>query len=234
MVLRNIGLTIPKNKIMAIIGPSGCGKSTLLRAINKMNNLIPSYSSEGAITVFDREYGEAQRELIELRSAVGMVFQKPSPFPRSVRGNIEYGLKIHGVKDKKVIEKIIEKTLKEAGLWEEVKDNLQQNATSLSGGQQQRLCIARTLALKPKIILMDEPCSALDPISTSIIESLMVELSKSYTIILVTHNMQQAARISDYTAFLLNGHLIEVNETGKLFENPESQLTEQYITGRFG
>lgn len=232
--LYDVTLPFPENKITAVIGPSGCGKSTLLRSINRMNDLIPGVRCEGGIDVFGQSCSNDDQSLLRLRSMVGMVFQRPTPFPRSIYENIAYGLRIHGMKDRKDLDKAVNESLVAAGLWEEVENDLKKPAVSLSGGQQQRLCIARVLALKPKIILLDEPCSSLDPISTAVIEDLMRTLSKDYSLMIVTHNMQQAARVSDYAAFMLTGRLIEFEETRRLFEHPNCTLTEQYITGRFG
>jgi len=232
--IKDVSLKIPSKKITAFIGPSGCGKSTLLRAINRMNDEINSCKMEGEI--FWRGYNLLgdQVDPVILREKIGMVFQKPNPFPKSIYDNIAYGPKIHGVKDKDELDNIVEKSLKDAALWEEVKDRLEKNALDLSGGQQQRLCIARALAVEPDVILLDEPCSALDPIATAKIEDLLEELKKDYTVVIVTHNMQQAARISDYTAYMYLGELIEFGETEQIFENPQKENTEKYITGRFG
>ncbi|MDV0444521.1 Phosphate import ATP-binding protein PstB 3 [Methanimicrococcus sp. At1] len=231
--LKKISLDIPKNKIFSFIGPSGCGKSTFLRTLNRMNDMIPTCRIEGKVHIDSENIYGKEIDVTDLRKRVGMVFQKANPFPMSIYENVAYGPKIHGV-SKKEIPKIVEESLQSAALWDEVKDRLKDPAFSLSGGQQQRLCIARTLAVKPEIILFDEPCSALDPISTGKIEELMTELKKEYTIIIVTHNMQQAARISDCTAFFLSGELIESGETVQIFENPRDKKTEGYITGRFG
>ncbi len=229
--LKNINLEIPEKMITALIGPSGCGKSTFIRCINRMYDLIEGVRVEGevlydGINIYDKEV-----DVVEIRKKIGMVFQKPNPFPMSIFDNVAYGPKIHGAKN---IGQIVEQSLKDAALWEEVSDRLDQPALGLSGGQQQRLCIARTLAMRPDVILFDEPCSALDPISTAKIESLMEKLKANYTQVIVTHNMQQAARISDITAFFLLGELIEVGETKRLFEMPREKSTEDYITGRFG
>jgi phosphate transport system ATP-binding protein len=230
--LRDITMDIKKNRVTAIIGPSGCGKSTFIRCFNRMNDFLDDFRIEGEIIIDGVNIYDS--DPVELRKNVGMVFQKPNPFPKSIYENIAYGPKVHGVTDKKMLDELVEKSLKEAALWEEVKDRLNDNAYEFSGGQQQRLCIARALAVKPKIILFDEPCSALDPIATAKVEDLIIDLKKEYTVVIVTHNMQQAARVSDLTAFLYLGELIEYDETEKLFENPEKELTEQYITGRFG
>jgi len=232
--LKDISVDIPKNSITAFIGPSGCGKSTFLRCFNRMNDLIKGCRVEGDVLVGGDNIYESNVDVVELRKRVGMVFQKPNPFPMSIYENIAYGPRIHGEKNKEKLNSIVEETLKAAALWDEVSDQLDSPALDLSGGQQQRLCIARTLAVKPEIILLDEPCSALDPISTSKIEDLLMELKKDYTIVIVTHNMQQAARVSDYTAYFLLGELTEFGETRQIFEMPREKSTEDYITGRFG
>ncbi|PHP45809.1 phosphate ABC transporter ATP-binding protein [Methanosarcinales archaeon ex4572_44] len=232
--LIDIEIEIPKNRITALIGPSGCGKTTFIRCLDRMNDLIPGTVTKGEILVNGGDITRRDVDVVSLRKKIGMVFQKPNPFPSSIFENIAYGPRIHGENNKERLTEIVEESLKRAALWDEVKDRLNLSALSLSGGQQQRLCIARTLAVEPDIILFDEPCSALDPISTSKIEDLMVELRKRYTIVIVTHNMQQAARVSDYTAFFLNGELIEFDETRKLFKTPREKSTEDYITGRFG
>ncbi len=232
--IRNISLKVKKNSVMALIGPSGCGKSTFLRCINRMNDIIPETKITGDIKIDDVSIYGSKYNVTALRRKVGMVFQKSNPFPKSIFENIAYGLKINGVKDKYEIEYIVEKSLKDTALWDEVKDRLHKSALGLSGGQQQRLCIARTLAIQPEVILMDEPASALDPISTQKIEELIQVLKKDYTIIIVTHNMQQAARVSDYTAFFYMGELIEVDKTEKIFTRPSKEMTENYITGKFG
>ncbi|WP_276608226.1 phosphate ABC transporter ATP-binding protein PstB [Aquibacillus halophilus] len=229
-----VNLTIPKNKITAVIGPSGCGKSTLLKTLNRMNDMIPGVKTSGQILYQDQDIFRKKQMVEELRTQVGMVFQKPNPFPKSIYENIAYGPRIHGIKKKKILDEIVEKSLRGAAIWDEVKDRLNQNAYSLSGGQQQRVCIARCLAIEPNVLLMDEPTSALDPISTLKIEELIKDLKDKYTIIIVTHNMQQAARISDKTAFMLNGELVEFTDTDTLFSNPKDKRTEDYITGRFG
>jgi phosphate transport system ATP-binding protein len=231
--LKKININIEKNSVTALIGPSGCGKSTFLRTLNRMNDLISNVKIDGEI-IFEEKNIYGTYEVIELRKKVGMVFQKPNPFPMSIYENVAYGPKIHGIKNKDKLDSIVEESLKKAALWEEVKDRLNKNALGLSGGQQQRLCIARVLAVEPEVLLMDEPTSALDPISTQKIEELINELKKSYTVIIVTHNMQQAGRISDFTAFFLNGEIIEFNTTEKLFSVPTDKRTEDYITGRFG
>ncbi len=232
--IKNVDLKIPKHKITAIIGPSGCGKSTFLRALNRMNEVIPISRTTGSVFYNGQDIYSSDTDVVELRKKVGMVFQKPNPFPKSIYENIAYGPKIHGIKNKAELNAIVEETLKSAALWDEIEDRLHSSAMGLSGGQQQRLCIARAMAVKPEIILMDEPCSALDPISTAKIEDLMIELKQDYTVIIVTHNMMQAARVSDYTAYFLLGELIEYSETKDLFEYPKDKRTEDYITGRFG
>lgn len=232
--LKDINMTFEPNTVTALIGPSGCGKSTFLRLFNRMNDLIPSFKVEGLVTVNGQNVYSKEVKLDEMRKNVGMVFQKPNPFPKSIYENVAYGLRVNGINNKKVIEETVERSLKQAALWDEVKDSLKKSAMDLSGGQQQRLCIARALAVQPKLILMDEPASALDPISTSHIEELIFELKKDYTIIIVTHNLQQAGRISDHTAFFYLGELIEYNLTNKIFLNPDNERTQNYITGRFG
>jgi len=232
--LKNINLDIIKNEVTALIGPSGCGKSTFLRTLNRMNDLISGVRIEGSILFDGVDIYKDDFDVVELRKRVGMVFQSPNPFPKSVYENVAYAPKIHGLKDKRKLDEIVEKSLRGAALWDEVKDRLYKPATGLSGGQQQRLCIARALAIEPEVLLMDEPTSALDPISTMRIEELIQELKKNYTIVIVTHNMQQAARISDKTAFFLNGELIEMDKTEIIFTKPRDQRTEDYITGRFG
>ncbi|MGA9099369.1 MAG: phosphate ABC transporter ATP-binding protein PstB [Methanotrichaceae archaeon] len=229
--LKNINLDIPEKKITALIGPSGCGKSTFLRCINRMNDLVDHVRIEGKILYDDKDIYAKDTDVVELRKKIGMVFQKPNPFPMSIYDNIAYGPRIHGAHN---VSGIVERSLKDAALWDEVSDRLDKPALGLSGGQQQRLCIARTLAMKPDVILFDEPCSALDPISTGKIESLMDRLKENYTQVIVTHNMQQGARISDFTAFFLLGKLIEAGETKRIFEMPKEKSTEDYITGRFG
>lgn len=229
--LKNINLEIPEKKITALIGPSGCGKSTFIRCLNRMNDLVDKVLIEGEVLYEGINIYAKDVDVVEIRKRIGMVFQKPNPFPMSIYDNVAYGPRIHGAKN---IDQIVERSLKDAALWEEVSDRLNQPALGLSGGQQQRLCIARTLAMRPDVILLDEPCSALDPISTAKIESLMEVLKENYTQVIVTHNMQQAARVSDITAFFLLGELIEVGETKRLFEMPIEKSTEDYITGRFG
>ncbi len=231
--LKNVTVSIEKGSVTALIGPSGCGKSTFLRTLNRMNDLIDGIRIEGEVT-FDGANIYRHYDEIGLRKRVGMVFQKPNPFPMSIYDNIAYGLRIHGNRNRKSIDEIIEKSLKGASLWEDVKDRLNKNALGLSGGQQQRLCIARTLAIEPEIILMDEPTSALDPISTGKVEDLIVNMKNKYTVLIVTHNMQQAARISDYTAFFYQGVLVEFDKTENVFSNPREKKTEDYISGRFG
>jgi phosphate transport system ATP-binding protein len=232
--LKNINLDIYENEVTAIIGPSGCGKSTYIKTLNRMIELIPIVKTSGEISYRGRNIFEKSYTVEELRTKVGMVFQKPNPFPKSIYENVAYGPKIHGIRDKKVLDEVVEKSLKGAAIWDEVKDRLHQNAYGLSGGQQQRLCIARCLAIEPDVILMDEPTSALDPISTLKVEELVQELKKNFSIIIVTHNMQQAARISDKTAFFLNGEVVEFDQTNKIFSTPSDKRTEDYITGRFG
>ena len=232
--LKNVNITIPEKSITAFIGPSGCGKSTFLKTLNRMNDLIPSVKITGEVCYNGQNIYDSSVDVNELRCEIGMVFQKPNPFPMSIYDNIAYGPRTHGIKSKVKLDEIVEQSLRDAAIWDEVKDRLKKNALGMSGGQQQRLCIARALAVKPKILLMDEPTSALDPISTLRIEELAIELKKSYTIVIVTHNMQQAVRISDNTAFFLLGELIEYGETEKLFSQPVDKRTEDYITGRFG
>lgn len=233
-ILKNINIKIPKNAVTSLIGPSGCGKSTFIRTLNRMNDLIDGFKKEGKVLLDGKDIYDPKVDVVELRKRIGMVFQKANPFPKSIFDNVAYGLRIHGIVEKDKIEKKVEESLKAAALWDEVKDKLDKSAMGLSGGQQQRLCIARTIAVSPEVILMDEPCSALDPISTTKIEDLIHRLKKDYTIIIVTHNMQQATRVSKYTAFFLNGEIIESGLTEKLFIEPEDKRTEDYITGRFG
>ena len=232
--LHDVTLQIPERKIFALIGPSGSGKSTFLRTLNRMNDLIYKTRVTGKIEIDGQDIYDPKVDVVQLRSAVGMVFQKPNPFPTSIFDNVAYGPRAHGIKDKKKLNAIVEKSLRQAALWDEVRNRLDESGTSLSGGQQQRLCIARVMAVEPDIILMDEPTSALDPLATARIEDLLNELKKDYTIVIVTHNMEQAARVSDKTAFFLDGALIEIGETDQLFTNPAKQETEDYITGKFG
>ncbi|MFW6035735.1 MAG: phosphate ABC transporter ATP-binding protein PstB [Halothermotrichaceae bacterium] len=232
--LKDIDLSIKKNKVTALIGPSGCGKSTFLRTLNRMNELIEGSKVSGEVLLEGEDIYSQKMDVVELRKKVGMVFQQPNPFPKSIYENVAYGPKIHGLKDKNKLEQIVEESLKGAALWNEVKDSLHKSGLSISGGQQQRLCIARALAVKPDVLLMDEPASALDPVATAKIEELIDTLKKDYTIVIVTHSMQQAARVSDNTAFFLMGELVEFDKTEIIFENPEDQRTEDYITGRFG
>lgn len=232
--LKNINIDIKENEVTAVIGPSGCGKSTYVKALNRMVELVPIVRTTGEINYRGRNIFDANFEVEELRTHVGMVFQKPNPFPKSIYDNIAYGPRIHGIKNKKTLDEIVEKSLRGAAIWDDVKDRLNQNAYGLSGGQQQRICIARCLAVEPDVILMDEPTSALDPISTLKVEELAQELKENYSIIIVTHNMQQAARISDKTAFFLNGEIIEFDQTDKIFSTPADERTEDYISGRFG
>jgi len=232
--LKEIQMQIPEKEVTAFIGPSGCGKSTLLKTINRMNDLIPGVTIKGKIEIDGFDIYGKNTDVIELRKRVGMVFQQPNPFPMSIYDNIAYGPRTHGIRKKSQLDEIVEKSLRGAAIWDEVKDRLKKNALGMSGGQQQRLCIARALAVEPEILLMDEPTSALDPISTLKIEELIAELKDQYTIAIVTHNMQQAARISDQTGFFLLGEMVEMDETGKIFNNPQDKRTEDYITGRFG
>ena len=232
--LKNINIEIPERSITALIGPSGCGKSTFLKTLNRMNDLIPTVRIEGTVTYGGQDIFAPGVDVNDLRKEIGMVFQKPNPFPMSIYDNIAYGPRIHGIKNKIQLDDIVEEALQGAAIWDEVKDRLKKSALGLSGGQQQRLCIARAMAVKPKVLLMDEPTSALDPISTSKIEDLTQQLKKDYTIIMVTHNMQQAVRISDNTAFFLLGELIELGDTEQMFSQPQDKRTEDYITGRFG
>ncbi|WP_430009567.1 phosphate ABC transporter ATP-binding protein PstB [Methylophaga lonarensis] len=232
--LKNINLQIPEKRVTAFIGPSGCGKSTLLRCFNRMNDLVDSVSITGDMLMDGQEINAPGVNVAELRRQVGMVFQKPNPFPKSIYENVAYGLRLQGVNDRSTLDKVVEKSLKGAALWDEVKDRLHESAMGMSGGQQQRLVIARAIAIEPEVILLDEPASALDPISTLKIEELINELKNDYTIVIVTHNMQQAARVSDYTAFMYMGELIEFGATDQLFTNPAKKQTEDYITGRYG
>ena len=232
--LKNIDMEIPARKITAFIGPSGCGKSTLLRSINRMNDLIPGVKITGSLTWHGQDIYDPRRDVNELRRNIGMVFQKPNPFPMSIYDNIAYGPRTHGTRSRAKLDDIVERSLRQAAIWDEVKDHLSRSALSLSGGQQQRLCIARALAVEPEVLLMDEPTSALDPISTAKLEELALELKKNYTIVIVTHNMQQAVRISDRTAFFLLGEMVEFGKTDDIFSMPRDKRTEDYITGRFG
>ncbi len=231
---KKIALNIKKNQVTALIGPSGCGKSTFLRTLNRMNDLIPNVKTTGEIHIGGENVQDPKIDMVNLRKKVGMVFQQANPFPFSIYDNVAYGPRMHGIKDKKVLDEIVERSLRQAALWEEVHDRLDRSAIGMSGGQQQRLCIARVLAVKPDVILMDEPTSALDPISTAKVEDLILELKKDYTIVIVTHNMQQASRISDETAFFLNGRIVEFADTTSIFTNPAEKETEDYISGRFG
>ncbi len=232
--LRNISIGIKPNQVTAFIGPSGCGKSTYLRSLNRMNDLIDGVTINGTVLIDEVDIYEKSVDVVELRKRVGMIFQKSNPFPKSIYENVAYGPKINGLHDKSRLDEIVETSLKRSALWSEVRDDLKKSALALSGGQQQRLCIARALAVDPEVLLMDEPASALDPIATAKIEELIYELKENYTIVIVTHNMQQAARVSDYTAFFYLGELIEFGETKKMFTTPEKKQTEEYITGRFG
>ena len=232
--LKNVNINIAKNSITALIGPSGCGKSTFLKTLNRMNDLVPGVRITGEVKYDGKDIFSPGTDVNELRKNIGMVFQKPNPFPMSVYDNIAYGPRTHGVRNKAKLDDIVERSLRDAAIWDEVKDRLKKSALGLSGGQQQRLCIARALAVEPDVLLMDEPTSALDPISTSKIEDLAMDLKKKYTIVIVTHNMQQAVRISDYTTFFLLGDLVEYDGTEKMFEQPQDKRTEDYITGRFG
>ncbi|MER2063642.1 MAG: phosphate ABC transporter ATP-binding protein PstB [Alkalibacterium sp.] len=232
--LHGVDLDIYKNEVTAFIGPSGCGKSTFIKTLNRMNDLVEGVRIEGEVALDGKDIYKKKTNLNNLRKKVGMVFQQPNPFPKSIYDNIAYGPRTHGVKKKSELDEIVERSLKQAAIWDEVKDHLDRNALSISGGQQQRICIARALAVEPEVLLMDEPTSALDPISTAKIEELVAELKQDYTIVMVTHNMQQASRVSDRTAFFLNGHIIEQGETRKIFTNPEEEETENYISGRFG
>ena len=232
--LFNINMDILKNQVTAFIGPSGCGKSTMLRCFNRMNDLVEGCRVEGSIRMDGKDIYSPDINVVDVRRRVGMVFQKPNPFPKSIYENVAYGLRIQGIQDKKILDEVVERSLKRAALWDEVADRLHENAMGLSGGQQQRLVIARAIAIEPEVILLDEPCSALDPISTAKIEELIDELKSQFTIVIVTHNMQQAARVSDYTAFMYLGELIEAADTTTIFTNPKDKRTEDYITGRYG
>ncbi|MGF7119369.1 phosphate ABC transporter ATP-binding protein PstB [Methanobacterium oryzae] len=233
-ILKNVSLNIRKNTVTSLIGPSGCGKSTFIRTLNRMNDLIDGFKHDGTVLLDGKDIYDPKVDVVDLRKKIGMVFQKPNPFPKSIFDNVAYGLRVHGITNSDVIAEKVEESLKGAALWDEVKDKLDMSAMGLSGGQQQRLCIARTIAVNPEVILMDEPASALDPISTVKIEDLVHKLKNDYTIIIVTHNMQQATRVSKYTAFFLNGEIVESGLTDKLFVEPEDKRTEDYITGRFG
>lgn len=233
-VIIDVYMKIMRNKVTALIGPSGCGKSTLIRCFNRMNDIIDNCRTEGKVFFDGEDIYNSNTDVVTIRKKIGMVFQKPNPFPKSVYENVAYGPRVHGIVDKQKLDQIVEKSLKAAVLWDEVEDRLDESAMRLSGGQQQRLCIARALAIEPKVILMDEPCSAIDPIATAKIEDLINDLKKRYTVVIVTHNMQQAARASDYTGYLYLGRLIEFGETKQIFEKPQEELTEKYITGRFG
>ena len=234
LALNKVSINVAKNSVLALIGPSGCGKSTFLKTLNRMNDLIDGVRIEGEVLLDGEDIFAPDVDVVHLRKRVGMVFQRPNPFPMSIYDNIAYGPRIHGQKNKAILDELVERSLVGAALWDEIKDRLKTSAMSLSGGQQQRLCIARLLAVEPEVLLMDEPCSALDPISTMKIEELVTELKKDYTIVMVTHNMQQAVRISDKTAFFLLGEIVEYNKTSQLFSMPQDERTENYITGRFG
>ncbi len=232
--LKNVTLDCHDRRVTAIIGPSGCGKSTFIRTLNRMNDVIPGTRVEGRILLDGEDIHAPEVDVVELRRRVGMVFQKPNPFPKSIFDNVAYGLRINGLRDRRRLEEVVERSLRGAALWDEVKDRLGENAFALSGGQQQRLCIARSLAVEPEVILFDEPCSAIDPIATAKVEDLIEKLKTRYTVVIVTHNMQQAARVSDDTAFMMLGEVVEFDRTGKIFTAPANKLTEDYITGRFG
>jgi len=233
-VLKNVNIAIEEKRVTAIMGPSGCGKTTLIRAFNRMNEIITGCRTSGEVLIDGKDVYGLDTDVVDLRRRVGLVFQKPNPFPKSIYDNVAFGPRIHGITRRRQLDDFVQFSLQEAALWEEVKDRLNDSALSLSGGQQQRLCIARALAVAPEVVLMDEPCSALDPAATAKIEVLMRKLTQNYTVIIVTHNMQQAARVSDFTAFMYLGELVEYGETKKIFENPENELTEKYITGKFG
>ncbi len=232
--LKKVNIDCHDRKVTAIIGPSGCGKSTFIRTLNRMNDVIPGARLEGRILLDGEDINAPEVDVVELRRRVGMVFQKPNPFPKSIFDNIAYGLRINGLRDRKKIEETVERSLRGAAVWDEVKDRLDENALALSGGQQQRLCIARSLAVEPEVILFDEPCSAIDPIATAKVEDLIETLKTRYTVVIVTHNMQQAARVSDFTAFMMLGELVEFDRTARIFTAPANKLTEDYVTGRFG
>ncbi|HOI40725.1 MAG TPA: phosphate ABC transporter ATP-binding protein PstB [Methanobacterium sp.] len=233
-ILKDVSLKIPKNAVTSLIGPSGCGKSTFIRTLNRMNDLISTFKMDGTVLLDGGDIYNPKVDVVDLRKKVGMVFQKPNPFPKSIFDNVAYGLRVHGINDKDILAQKVEESLKAAALWDEVENILEKSAMGLSGGQQQRLCIARTIAVEPEVILMDEPCSALDPISTTKIEDLIHKLKNDFTIIIVTHNMQQATRVSKHTAFFLHGEIVESGLTDKIFIEPEDKRTEDYITGRFG
>lgn len=233
-ILKGIHIRIPSRRITAVMGPSGCGKSTFIRCLNRMNDFVPGFRMRGKIFFRDLDLYHPRVSPQEIRIRIGMVFQKPNPFPKSIYDNVAYGPRVQGIRDRRTLDEIVERSLKQAALWDEVKDRLKRNALELSGGQQQRLCIARALAANPEVLLLDEPCSALDPVATGKIEDLMQSLKENYTLIIVTHNMQQAARVSDYTAFLYMGELLEFGETEEVFTNPRHPKTQDYITGRFG
>ena len=233
-ILKDVSLKIPKNAVTSLIGPSGCGKSTFIRSLNRMNDMISTFKMDGTVLLDGKDIYDPKIDVVELRKKVGMVFQKPNPFPKSIFDNVAYGLRVHGINDKDILDQKVEESLRSAALWDEVKNILDKSAMGLSGGQQQRLCIARTMAVEPEVILMDEPCSALDPISTTKIEDLIHKLRNDFTIIIVTHNMQQATRVSKHTAFFLHGEIVESGLTEKIFIEPEDKRTEDYITGRFG
>jgi phosphate transport system ATP-binding protein len=233
-VLKDINMKIIRNRVTALIGPSGCGKSTFIRCLNRMNDIIDNCKIKGKVLFNGNDIYSPDADVVGIRRKIGMIFQKPNPFPKSIYENVAYGPRVCGINSKTVLDRIVEKSLKDAWLWDEVKDRLDESAMRLSGGQQQRLCIARALAIEPEVILMDEPCSALDPIATAKIEDLIERLKQKYTVIIVTHNMQQAARVSDYTGFLYLGELIEYGDTKQIFEKPQKELTEKYLTGRFG
>jgi len=233
-ILKDVSLKIPKNAVTSLIGPSGCGKSTFIRTLNRMNDLISTFKLEGNVLLDGGDIYNPKVDVVDLRKKVGMVFQKPNPFPKSIFDNVAYGLRVHGINDEDILDQKVEESLKSAALWDEVENILEKSAMGLSGGQQQRLCIARTIAVEPEVILMDEPCSALDPISTTKIEDLIHKLKNDFTIIIVTHNMQQATRVSKHTAFFLNGEIVESGLTNRIFIEPEDKRTEDYITGRFG
>jgi phosphate transport system ATP-binding protein len=232
--LCDVSVAIPQKKVTALIGPSGCGKSTLLRCFNRLNDLVEGVRIDGRILFEGRDIRAPDCDVVDLRKRIGMVFQKPNPFPSSIYDNVAYGPRVHGIRDRAALDEIVRESLKSAALWDEVADRLQESAMGLSGGQQQRLCIARTLAVEPEIILMDEPCSALDPIATAKIEDLINDLKERYTVVIVTHNMQQAARVSDFTGFMYLGKLVEFGPTARIFESPQEELTNNYVTGRFG